>query len=249
MCWSMTASVTMVAAGTAATAITIYRKEPAAISIALGYFTIMEALQAASYLVINDCGGRANQTITLLSFLHIILQPFVINAFAMQLVPQAVRQRVRRAVFALCGLSAGVMLLQQIPIQALGTCRPGDVLCGLRLCLSSGEWHIAWDIPYNGLMVPVDTFLGTHSAFPTYLLTVFVLPVFYGAWRFSLMHLLLGPLLAGYLTGNPNEWPAVWCLFSIGILVIGLSPWIRRRFTISHWWLWPKSWVSLARQW
>lgn len=125
MCWSMTASVTMVAAGTAATAITIYRKEPAAISIALGYFTIMEALQAASYLVINDCGGRANQTITLLSFLHIILQPFVINAFAMQLVPQAVRQRVRRAVFALCGLSAGVMLLQQIPIQALGTCRPG----------------------------------------------------------------------------------------------------------------------------
>lgn len=243
MCWSMTASVGMAAAGTAATAITIYRKEPAAISIALGYFTIMEALQAAGYLVINDCGGKSNQAITLLSFLHIVFQPFLVNAFAMELVPYPVRLHVRRTAFALCGLSAGVMLLQLMPIQALGACRPGDVLCGLRLCLTSGEWHIAWNIPYNGLMVPIDKLLGTHIAFPTYLLTVFVLPVVYGAWRFSLTHLLLGPIFAGYLTDRPNEWPAVWCLFSIGILVISLSPWIRRRFTTSHWWLWPKAWT------
>lgn len=94
-------------AGTAATAITIYRKEPAAISIALGYFTIMEALQAAGYLVINDCGGRANQTITLLSFLHIVFQPFVINAFAVELVPHPVRLHVRRSVFALWGCQRG----------------------------------------------------------------------------------------------------------------------------------------------
>ena len=242
----MTASVGMVAAGTAATAITIYRKEPAAISIALCYFTIMEALQATGYLVINDCGGQSNQAVTLLSFLHIVFQPFFINAFAMELVPRPVRLHVRWSVFALCGLSAGVMLLQLMRIQALGTCRPGDVLCGLRFCLTSGDWHIAWDIPYNGLLVPLDEFLGTHIAFPTYLLTVFLLPVVYGAWRFSLMHLLLGPLLAGYLTGRPNEWPAVWCLFSIGILVIGLSPWIRRKFTMSHWWLWPKAWTATA---
>lgn len=234
----------MVAVGTAATAISIYRKEPTAISIALGYFTIMEALQAAGYLLIDDCGGRSNQAITLLSFLHIVFQPFVINAFAMELVPHPVRLHVRRTVFAICGLSAGVMLLQLMPIQALGACRPGDVLCGLRLCLTSGDWHIAWDIPYNELLVPFDKLLGTRIAFPTYLLTVFVLPVVYGAWRFSLMHLLLGPLLAAYLTGRPNEWPAVWCLFSIGILVIGLSPWIRWRFTTSHWWLWPKAWTT-----
>ena len=61
MCWSLTASVGMVAAGTAATAITIYRREPAAISIALGYFTIMEAILATGYLVINDCGGKSNR--------------------------------------------------------------------------------------------------------------------------------------------------------------------------------------------
>ena len=100
--------------------------------------------------------------------------------------------------------------------------------------------------PYNGLLVPFDKLLGTHIAFPTYLLTVFPLPVVYGAWRFSLVHLLLGPIFAGYLTGRPNEWPAVWCLFSTCILAISLSPWIRRRFTTSHWGLWPKAWTPVA---
>ena len=37
--------------------------------------------------------------------------------------------------------------------------------------------------------------------------------------------------LAYNLTTDPNEMPAIWCLFSIAILLIGLSPYCRRVVT------------------
>jgi hypothetical protein len=49
----------------------------------------------------------------------------------------------------------------------------------------------------------------------------------YGAWRFAVFHAVAGPILASMLTGNPNEMPAIWCLFSIGIILIALSPTVR----------------------
>ena len=242
MCWSESASITMVGIGAGATAIAAYRGQPPAIWVALGYFTVMEALQAAGYAVADDCGGSTNAALTLLSYLHIAFQPFFINAFAMELVPGPIRSRLKRGVYALCGLSALVMLLQIMPLGFAGSCRLGDPLCAESLCLVSGNWHIAWNIPYNGLLVPVDEMLGLQVAFPTYLITVFLVPLIYGAWRFVVFHALAGPVFAQVLTNNPNEAPAVWCLFSIGILLIGLSPAIRRRFETNSWWAWPKAW-------
>ena len=57
-----------------------------------------------------------------------------------------------------------------------------------------------------------------------------------GAWRFVLVHAFAGPILASMLTDNPNEMPAVWCLLSIAILCIGLSPFVRRRVETRRWW-------------
>jgi hypothetical protein len=37
-------------------------------------------------------------------------------------------------------------------------------------------------------------------------------------------------------TASPQEAPAIWCLFSIGIVLIALSPWIRRRFEAGQGW-------------
>lgn len=242
MCWSESASIAMVGLGASVSAIAAYRGQPPAIWLTLGYFTVMEALQAAGYAVVDDCGSLANKSLTLLSYLHIVFQPFFINAFAMELVPGPVRARLKRSVYALCALSSAVMLLQIAPASLLGSCRLGAPLCGETLCLVSGNWHIAWNIPYNGLFVPFEEVLGLHSGFPSYLITVFILPLVYGAWRFVAFHALAGPILARFLTDNPNEAPAVWCLFSIGILLIGLSPAIRRRFEIDMWWAWPKAW-------
>ncbi|MDU8943841.1 DUF5765 domain-containing protein [Ovoidimarina sediminis] len=230
MCWSATASVAMVAAGGVGAAITLRRGDPAAIWATLGFFTVMEGLQATGYAVIDQCGSPANRTITILSYLHIALQPLFINAFAMAIAPVRPGPQVRRWVWALAGLASAVLFLRLVPLPALGFCVPGEVLCGPAWCLRSGEWHIAWEVPLNGL----PTALGIPFQFPSYMLAVFALPLVYGAWRFVLFHAAAGPLLASLLTRDPNEMPAIWCLFSIGILAIALSPFIRHKVMRAH---------------
>lgn len=236
MCWNIEASAAMVVAGAAVTGFAWRQGQPAGIWVTLGYFTAMEALQVAGYLVVDQCGTPENRTVTLLSYLHIVFQPLFINAFAMELVPERVKQRVRLWVFGLCALSSTVMLAQILPWPALGACLPGTPLCGQSYCTMSGTWHIAWHIPYNGLLVPVEQVLGLQSGFPTYMATAFLLPLLYGAWRFVLLHTLAGPVLAWTLTSDPNEMPAVWCLFSIAILLVSLSPLVRRQVTSRSWW-------------
>ena len=244
MCWSETASITMVGLGAVATGVVAARGQPRAIWLTLGYFTVMEALQAAGYTVVNQCDAFSNQTITLLSILHIVFQPFFLNGFAMELVPGPVKARLRRGVYLCCAASSAVMLAQLYPFEWAASCRLGGALCGAKLCLTSGEWHIAWSIPYNGLLLPLEDALGVPPGFPTYWLAVFLLPLVYGAWRFVIFHALAGPILASLLTSNPNETPAIWCLFFIGILLMGVSPLIRRQFEATAWWVWPKSWQS-----
>lgn len=223
MCWSMGATVAMVAAGSAATAVTLRRGAPPAVPATLAWFTLMEALQVVGHATVDACAAPANQSAALLSYLHIAFQPFFINAFAMTLVRPAPSPALRIAVWIGCGVSAVVMLLQLYPFAWAGTCPAGSVLCGSPLCVASGEWHIAWDIPRNDLLAPLRAVHWSLGGFPSYMLAAFVLPLAYGAWRFVLFHLLVGPGLAWLLTSNPNEMPAIWCLFSIGIVLVALS--------------------------
>lgn len=241
MCFSLGATVAMAGIGAVATAVTIRRREPPAIPAALAWFTLMEILQVLGYLVVDRCGDPLNQTSALLSYLHIAFQPFFVNAFAMELVPRAVRARMRVAVFLCCGVSAAVMLLQVWPFEWAGQCRAGSVLCGSPLCTVSGEWHIGWAIPANDLLGALAVLPWLGSGFPTYVMTVFLLPLAYGAWRFVLFHALVGPILAWQLTASPHEAPAIWCLFSVGIVLIALSPWVRRRFEAGQGWPWQVS--------
>ncbi len=230
MCWGTGVTATMVLAGTAGAIVTWRRGDPVAVSFTLGYFALMEALQFAGYLAIDQCGTPANRTITLLSVLHIVFQPIVINAFAMEFVRPGLPARTRRIVFCLSGLASAVMLVQLLPVPQFGTCSPGVALCGAELCTVSGDWHLAWTFPYNGLLVSLEQMIRTSLGFPTYFLGVFLLPLFYGAWRFAVFHGVVGPLLATHLTSNPDEAPAIWCLFSISIIIISLLPPVRRQF-------------------
>ena len=173
---------------------------------------------------------------TLLSYLHIAFQPIVINLFAMELVPAATKRRAFKPVLAITVAVAVLMVLQLAPAEAFGSCIPGTPLCGASLCTVAGDWHIAWDIPYNGMMVPFEGAFGFRSGFPQYMAAVFVLPLVYGAWRFVLIHAIAGPILAWSLTSDPNEMPAIWCLFSIAILTITLSPAVRRSVSARTWW-------------
>jgi len=60
----------------------------------------------------------------------------------------------------------------------------------------------------------------------------------------TFFHLMLGP--AALTTNNMTEWPAVWCLFSIGLLTIAFKTPIRRVLYVRQWWLWRRSWRSDA---
>jgi hypothetical protein len=232
MCWGLTASVAMVGVGTAAAVVATRQRRPTAVPLVLGYFTLMEALQAIGYLVVDECANPLNQSVAFLSVVHIIFQPFFVNAFAMEFVPKPVRLKARLAVYGVCAMSAVFMLAQLYPFDWAGVCRQGSTLCGPALCTVSGEWHIGWEVPFNGLMSPIEQALGFHAAFPTYAIAAFVAPICYGAWRFAIFHALIGPILASLLTDNANEMPAIWCLFSIGIIAVGLNPWLWRRFEL-----------------
>ncbi len=234
MCWSGEASGVLAAIGLGTTAYAAWKKEATPLWLALGYFSLMELLQAVTYTVINLCGLELNQILTLLGYLHIAFQPFFVNALSMYFLPQKVVAKISPTVYALCFLSAVVMLIQVYPLPAAGACIPGTPLCGPELCSVSGNWHIAWNIPYNGLF----NVLGPFS-FITYLLTVFLMPILYGSWRMTLYHLLFGPLLAYLTTKNVNEWPAVWCLLSIGILLVVVKTPLRPILFVRSWPLWP----------
>ena len=236
MCWSADASVAMTGLGAVATAVTYRRGAAPAIWCTLGFFSLMEALQVWGYATLDQCGTTSNRSVTILSYLHIAIQPFFINAFAMELVPAPVKRRVQGWVYGACAVSTLIMMAQITPVAAFGSCQPGTPLCARAWCTVSGEWHIAWDVPYNGLMLPIERFFGVFPGFPSYMVVAFAVPLLYGAWRFVLVHAVAGPILAANLTTNPNEMPAIWCLFSIVILFIGLSIRIRRRVTTTGWW-------------
>jgi hypothetical protein len=218
----------MVALGAGATLWTLRRGDPPAVPAAAAWFTLMEGLQVAGYAVVDQCGSPLNQSVTLLSYLHIAFQPLFINAFAMALIAGGVSAWMRTAVHIIGGASAAVMLLQLYPFEWAGSCRAGTALCGAALCTVSGDWHLAWDIPFNALIPSIPLLGGSVWTFPSYMIAVFIVPLAYGAWRFVLFHALLGPILASLLTGNPNEIAAIWCLFSIGLVSVGVLPPLRR---------------------
>jgi hypothetical protein len=230
MCWSEPASLAMVGLGAAAAVVTVRRGDPPAIPAALVFFAAMEALQFWGYQDIDQCALTGNRWSTILSWVHISFQPIFINAFALAIVAPALSPTARRAVMALAALATVLLLARMVPFGWAGSCLPGTPLCGPDWCTRSGSWHLAWDMPLNDMLGSLSGGVLTRwGAYPDYMLAVFVLPLFYGAWRFVLMHAALGPVLASLLTDNPNEMPAIWCLFSVGLILIGLSPWVRRR--------------------
>jgi len=228
MCWSGEASAALATVGFLGTAYAAYKKEPAALWMSLGYFSLMEILQAYTYSVIDECGNPSNQIATLLGYLHITFQPFFINAVSLHFINQNVAKKIALPTYTLCFINAVMMLVRVYPFSWAGQCQPGDILCGEMLCSVHGSWHIAWLVPLNRIM----------ENFPWYFAVGFLMPLLYGSWRFTVYHIFTGPLLARLTTSSLNEWPAVWCLLSIGLLLLVVKTPIRRILYVRRFWLW-----------
>lgn len=231
--------MTLAAIGLGTTAYAAHRRESPLLWTTLGYFSLMELLQAFTYLVIGQCGSPANQIMTLLGYLHIAFQPVFGVAFSSYFIPEPVRRRVLPWGVALGFASAVFMLIQLYPFAWAGLCHPVRAMCSDHLCSVFGTWHIAWHVPYNGLTNGLHPFL----VFPSYLIAMFLFPLLMGSWKMTLYHIIMGPTLAFLLTRNFNEWPAVWCLLSIGFLLLVVKTPLRRYMFVNNWPLWPKSWL------
>jgi hypothetical protein len=231
MCWNGQASATLATIGFASTTYVAFKGEDKSLWIPLAYFSLMEMLQAVTYTVIDQCGAPLNQVLTLLGALHIAFQPFFLNAFSMHFIPDKVRIKISPWVYTLCFAGTILMLIKLYPLDWAGTCNIGhEPFCGEHLCSVSGNWHIAWEAPLNNMRWMN---LG-------YYIPVFVLPIIYGSWRFTLYHIVVGPTLARLLTSNINEWPAVWCLLSIGMLLVVVKTPIRKLLYPQKWWFWTR---------
>lgn len=232
MCWSGEASAVLAAGGLATAAYIAYRGEAKSLWIPLTYFALMELLQAVTYIYIDQCANPTNQILTLLGYIHVAFQPFFVNMVAMYFIPPATRARISVAVYTLCAISATTILIKLYPMDWAGTCVVGvEGFCGVQPCSVSGDWHIAWQLPLNGLLShPIDWLFGYKWGLHVlaYALAVFYLPVLYGSWRFVAFHYLIGPLVSDLTTDDPNEYAAVWCLFSIALCVSVIKTPIRK---------------------
>ncbi|WOJ90264.1 DUF5765 domain-containing protein [Methylocapsa polymorpha] len=226
--------------------------EPAALWACLLYFSSMEVLQAVSYTVVNQCDNPLNQFLTLLGYLHITFQPFFINAGALYFMPKDVARRVAPWAYFFCFIAALSMLIQLYPFQWAGTCALGRPICGQILCTARGSWHLAWFVPLNGIGNAVKAYSIFGNGFVGYSVTAFLMPLLYGSWRVVLFTYLAGPLLAFLTTSNPNEFPAVWCLYSIALCLTIIKTPLRRHLRVeTPYWRIIAAWlrrIAVARQ-
>lgn len=248
MCWNGKASAVLATVGILSTGYAAYKKEPMPLWISLGYFSLMELLQAFTYTVINQCDSPSNQVATLFGYLHITFQPFFINAVSLYFINHKVAKKIAPLVYGICFFSVIIMLIQLYPFEWAGHCDPRRPLCGETLCSIRGNWHIAWMVPTNGLgnaLTRLDLPM-IWSGFPTYVLAGFLLPVLYGSWRMTLYHITFGVEFAWITTNNVDEWPAIWCLLSIALLLVVIKTPVRKLLYVRKWPLWPKVWLEPA---
>ncbi|MBP6918598.1 MAG: hypothetical protein KBB94_06760 [Legionellaceae bacterium] len=152
MCWSGEASAVLAAAGLAATAYLIKQGEKRELYLPLFYFTMMELLQAVTYIYINQCSIPMNKVLTLLGYTHIAFQPVFINMLAMHFIPVEIKNKISPYVYGVCGIGAGLFLAKAYPVAGTPLCLFGtETFCGPFACSYKGSWHIAWQWPLNNL--------------------------------------------------------------------------------------------------
>ena len=238
MCWSGEASAVLAVTGFTSTAYFYYKGESKVLCGALAYFSLMELLQAYTYTVIDECFNPGNQVATLLGYMHIAFQPFFVNAVAMHFIPKEMQKRIAPLVYLLCFVSAVIFMLRIYPFNWVEYCFDKNYrllfapeisftmpFCGEQICSTSGEWHIAWQIPANGSLQMANA----------YIYAAFLVPLLYGSWKLVLYHVITGPMLAYLTTNNMNEWAAVWCLYSIGLLLLLIKTPVRHYLHITKW--------------
>lgn len=248
MCWSMGASVVMSGVGLAATGYLIAKGKPATLWAPMGFFTAMEMLQAASYPVIGQCGHSVNYVLSWASFIHIIFHPLAFSLIYLAFLPADFAARIKWPVVGVSVLAGLATMSMIYPFPGAGQCDPARMMCGENVCTYIGNFHLAWQFPFNGYG---NSFRDhwmlwlARDGLIAYQLVVFYVPVLYGSWQLALYFFVTGPLLAMVLTDNVDERPAIWCFLSVALLIAILTPPLRRALTVKQEPAWLR-WIGLS---
>ncbi len=238
MCWTQEISLAFGVAGTVTAVYKTYTTPEENIknlTIPLFFFCVMELLQFFSYFYIDNCTSSSNQLLTLLSYLHICLQPIFFNMMYMYFIPVRIKNKIRKYVYAACAIFSFIMFMRVYPAlfpwegSVAYKCEQGQALCGENMCSVSGDWHIAWEVPLYNLPYIGNT--------PSYFTAVFLIPLLYGAWKAVLVGSIFGPIIALVLSKNPNEQPAIWCLFSVALFIIVMYTPLQQKLKTKKWFL------------
>lgn len=242
MCWNGEASTVVAAIGLGSTAYAVYKREPVVLTMALGYFSLMELLQAVSYTVVDQCGTPLNDSMTFLGYLHVALQPFFINAVSLFFIAREVRRKIAPLVYTVCFIGSVLLILNIYPFPWAGLCDPDfREMCSNRWCSYYGNVHIAWEFPMNGLFNWMKIDSQKHvNGWMLYIIPGFLLPILYGSWKMTLYHIFMGPVPARIITGSADEMAAFWCLLSIMFLLIVVKTPVRRYLFVDRWFWWQR---------
>jgi len=212
MCFSFPVTLSLVFLGLAATKYRLLRKEFYHALIVL-FYTSMELLQTAQYLVLDSCGG-INYWLTVCAHFLIIVQPALWNYFRYKVCRQnkdiflfSIKLSLVWAVFFTLRLYPFSLPL----INAELDCK--DILTGPEVCTFSGPSHLFWSLPYY-------SYGGLEANLFTYLLLWFY-PALYE--RFGKVKLLiwLGQIVLIYfLVTLSKELPSFWCALSVPFLIL-----------------------------
>ena len=216
-------------------------------AIGLIYFSLMELLQAWNYLYIYE-PGTMNALGSALGFIHISFQPIPTLLICYSFLPLERRRYWIKIGIPLALIASVLFLMKLVTNKSLPGCFAVPCTLGTSIldisrdtlnggtsvigCSADGsflsyrgEWHIAWQWPMNSC----SRILGTW-----YFVIAFFLPFLAGCYRIMLYLLVMGPVLALALTGNPDEWAAVWCLLSIAYLCCIKIPVLTKFLTVKH---------------
>ena len=236
MCWSGEASAAIALGGFTSAYMLRKNGQPKEIYLPPAYFVFMEGLQALTYIVVGDCGNAYNVLLTRLAMIHISFQPFFINMLGMEFIDPRVKKKIAKWVYLICAVTAMACLMRLLPLyEQFGRCKLGTPMCSHTMtCAYRGQWHIGWHVLLNGF----------NEKWIYYVITGFAVPVVYGAWKWSLYHYLVGPMLAGLTTSDLSERPAVWCLFSTCIIALLVNTRVRTYVYTKKWPTW--RWLGAA---
>ena len=226
MCFSIEMSAGAAALGLVNTLICAVVLRDFHMSACAGYFFLVEVLQVAQYLVIDECALPINRFLTVLGLLHIAFQPVFSNLVLLRFAPNdRARTELRYAIRL--SVLGGLFLFGRWVFAGLatmpfpdGAAASHEWMVGPRTCSFHGPTHVGWELP----MVEVSYW--TPSFFvhffmmfgPMVLLAVgHNLPtVGFG----SVFMFLTGPVLAAFISGDRFEQPAIWCFFSVSQIVV-----------------------------